>query len=134
MEGSIQQMMNTRPIPFQVTNWNTAPEAELQGESGFATSKTVNAGGWRIRIVKYSSGYRADHWCSLGHITYCLEGEFTSELSDGRTFRLSAGMSYQVSDGLVSHRSYSETGATLLIVDGDFLKTERALRLNPWKM
>jgi hypothetical protein len=33
-------------------------------------------------------------------------------------------MTYVVSDGASSHRSRTEQGATLLIVDGDFLKSE----------
>ena len=31
----------------------------------------------RIRLVEYSAGYLADHWCQKGHIVHCLEGEFT---------------------------------------------------------
>lgn len=34
-------------------------------------------------------------------------------------------MSYVVSDELSSHRSYSENGVRLLIIDGDFLKLTR---------
>ena len=33
------------------------------------------------------------------------------------------GISFVVSDELSSHRSYSQSGAKLLIVDGDFLKS-----------
>jgi quercetin dioxygenase-like cupin family protein len=84
--------------------------------------------------VRFSENYKADHWCSLGHIVYCLEGEITSELADGRKFKLSKGMSYQVSNGLSAHRSVSKNGAVLLIVDGDFLKNNKEAILNPWKM
>lgn len=121
-------------IPFQTTDWNNAPATAHKGETGTAYWKTLQYDGLRIRRVEYSSNYRADHWCRLGHILYCLEGELTSELSDGRTFTLKAGMSYQVSDGASEHRSSSENGATLLIIDGGFLRNSREAVLNPWKI
>lgn len=121
-------------IPFQTTDWNSAPATVHPGESGTAYWKTLQYGGLRIRKVQYSENYKADHWCSLGHILYCLEGELVSELADGRSFILKAGMSYQVSDGASSHRSTSETGATLLIIDGSFLKNDKEVTLNPWRM
>ena len=30
-------------------------------------------GDTRIRKVEYSVGYKADHWCSKGHIILCTE-------------------------------------------------------------
>jgi hypothetical protein len=78
--------------------------------------------GLRIRIVAYSAGYLADHWCQKGHIVHCLEGQFISELEDGQMFELSAGMTYVVSDNLSSHRSISNHSVKLMIIDGDFLK------------
>jgi hypothetical protein len=72
--------------------------------------------------VEYSPGYLADHWCQKGHVVYCLEGSFTTELETGERFVLEAGMSYIVTDGASSHRSVTETGVRLLIIDGDFLK------------
>ena len=74
-------------------------------------------GAIRVRMVEYSPGYLADHWCEKGHILLCLEGELCTELSDGRTFVLTAGMSYQVADDAESHRSQTVTGAKLFIVD-----------------
>jgi hypothetical protein len=125
--------MNTT-IPFQTTNWNEALASLHPGETGEAYWKTIQYGDLRIRRVEYSANYKADHWCTLGHILYCLEGEIISELSDGRTFTLSAGMSYQVSNGVSAHRSISKTGAVLLIIDGDFLKNNKERTLNPWRM
>ena len=78
--------------------------------------------GLRIRIVEYSAGYLADHWCKKGHIVHCLKGEFESELLDGATFRLTPGMTYVVSDDLSSHRSKTVDGVKLMIIDGDFLR------------
>jgi len=86
-------------------------------------------GDLRIRLVDYSAGYVADHWCRKGHLIYCLQGSMTTELQDGRKFELKSGMSYEVSDDLSSHRSSSETGVTLLIVDGGFLKSIRGVQM-----
>ncbi len=84
--------------------------------------QTVQFPGLRIRIVEYSAGYLADHWCQKGHIVHCLEGEFVSELQNGEAFTLTKGVTYVVSDDLSSHRSISKSGVKLLIIDGDFLK------------
>lgn len=109
-------------ILFQTINWDEVPKTEHSGEKGVAYWKTTQFQGLRIRIVEYSEGYIADHWCTIGHIVHCLEGEFTSEMSDGNEFRLTTGMTYIVSDDLSSHRSVTKNGVKLLIIDGDFLK------------
>jgi hypothetical protein len=78
----------------------------------------MELGDVRVRQVEYSAGYLADHWCERGHILFVLEGELITELKDGRTFRLVRGMSYQVSDfGDAAHRSSTDTGAKLFIID-----------------
>jgi quercetin dioxygenase-like cupin family protein len=110
------------PIPFQTIDWSSIEPVDYPGETGTATWRTLQLGGLRIRMVEYAAGYLADHWCEKGHIVHCLEGEFVSELSSGETISLGKGQSYVVSDGLSSHRSISEKGVKLLIVDGDFLK------------
>jgi len=109
-------------IPFQTIDWTLVPKTEHPGETGMASWQTLQLGGLRIRIVEYSAGYMADHWCSKGHIVHCLEGEFVSELQGGEKFNLTKGMSYVVSDDLSSHRSISADGVKLMIIDGDFLK------------
>ena len=106
---------------FQAIDWNSIDQTEHKGETGLALWKTIQNDGLRMRIVEYSKGYLADHWCKKGHIVYCLDGEFISELDNGQKFRLASGMSYIVSDNLSSHRSFSENGVRLLIIDGDFL-------------
>ena len=108
-------------IPFQTIDWNSINPTEHKGETGVSLQKTIQFDGLRVRIVEYSKGYLADHWCKLGHIVHCLEGEFISELENGERFILTKGMTYIVSNDLSSHRSYSENGVKLLIVDGDFL-------------
>jgi len=109
-------------IEFKSIDWNLIDKTEHKGETGIAFWKTIQLEGIRMRIVEYSAGYLADHWCTKGHIVHCLEGEFVSELKTGEKFTLSKGMTYIVSDDLSSHRSYSEKGVKLLIIDGDFLK------------
>ena len=109
-------------IPFQHIDWSEVPAVDFPGETGMATWQTLQWEGLRVRIVVYSPNYLADHWCQKGHVVHCLKGEFTSELSNGEQIKLKAGCSYIVSDNMSSHRSVSTDGATLLIVDGEFLQ------------
>lgn len=95
------------------------------GETGNASWQTIQFAGLRIRIVEYSAGYLADHWCQKGHIVHCLEGELVSEMQTGESFTLTTGMTYVVSDELSSHRSSAKTTVKLLIVDGDFLQLKK---------
>src|ERR1017187_5537955 len=111
-------------IPFKTIDWDKVEKTEHKGETGTSFWQTIQIGGLRIRIVEYSVGYLADHWCQKGHIVYCLEGSFITELKNGGNFMLTKGMSYIVSDDLSSHRSVSANGVKLLIIDGDFLKTK----------
>ena len=105
-------------MPFTVTELDQLPPAIHPGEAGEAVWKTFVKDDLRVRIVEYSAGYLADHWCDRGHVLFVLDGELDTELRDGRTFRLTSGMSYQVSDfGDAAHRSSTKTGAKLLIVD-----------------
>ncbi|WP_426669848.1 DHCW motif cupin fold protein [Mucilaginibacter sp. McL0603] len=109
-------------INFQTIDWSAIASSVHLGETGEAFWQTIQFPGLRIRIVEYSAGYLADHWCQKGHIVHCLEGEFVSELQSGEAFTLTKGMTYVVSDELSSHRSISKDGVKLLIIDGDFLK------------
>ena len=109
-------------IDFTTVDWSNVEATRHNGETGTAMYKTLLLDGLRIRLVIYSANYRADHWCSMGHIVHCLEGEMKSELMDGRVYELKAGMTYVVSDQLSSHRSYSRDGVKLLIIDGAFLQ------------
>jgi len=115
-------MKTDKNIPFQTIDWSAIQKVEYKGESGSAFWQTKQFPGLRIRIVEYSKGYLADHWCRKGHIVHCLEGEFVSELQDGKQFKLTKGSTYVVSDEMSSHRSISENGVKLMIIDGDFLK------------
>jgi hypothetical protein len=112
----------TTGIPFQAIDWAKIPGEEFKGEEGSAYWQTKQFDGLRIRIVEYSAGYIADHWCKKGHIVHCLEGDFTCELQTGQQFILTKGMTYVVSDELSSHRSKTKNGVKVLIIDGDFLE------------
>lgn len=109
--------MHIADIPFGTTDWSQIAATEHPGESGVACWRTMNFGTIRVRMVDYSPGYFADHWCVKGHILLCLDGELHTELADGRSFTLKPGMSYQVADQAEAHRSSTSTGARLFIVD-----------------
>ena len=109
--------MQMQDIPFGTTDWSEVPATEHPGDTGHAYWRTRQFGPIRVRMVEYTPGYLADHWCTKGHILFCLEGELHTELEDGRVFVLRPGMSYQVADGAEPHRSRTRTGAKLFIVD-----------------
>lgn len=109
--------MQMSGIPFGTTDWSTVERTEHKGVSGIAYWRTQQFGSLRVRMVEYTPGYFADHWCIKGHVLLCLDGELHTELEDGRKFILTAGMSYQVADNAEPHRSFTEVGAKLFIVD-----------------
>lgn len=104
-------------FPFATTDWASVPATEHAGESGVARWRTLTFGQTRVRMIDYSPGYLADHWCRKGHVVLCLEGELDTELSDGRRVTLRPGMSYQVADDTEGHRSSTKAGCRLFIVD-----------------
>ncbi|WP_321471941.1 DHCW motif cupin fold protein [uncultured Paludibaculum sp.] len=109
--------MRITAVPFETTDWANVEPTTHQGMTGVATWRTRHFGDIRVRLVEYSPGYVADHWCEKGHILFCLEGELHTELKDGRHAVLRPGMSYQVGDSMEAHRSSSPQGARLFIVD-----------------
>lgn len=109
--------MHMSGIQFGVTDWTRIEATEHKGERGAAIWRTQQFGNIRVRMVEYTPGYLADHWCVKGHILLCIEGELHTELEDGHTFILKPGMSYQVADNAEPHRSSTECGARLFIVD-----------------
>jgi quercetin dioxygenase-like cupin family protein len=109
--------MDLKGFPIGITDWSAVERTEHAGEPGTAYWRTQEWGDIRIRMVEYSPGYVADHWCAKGHVVLCLEGELHTELEDGRAFVLRPGMSYQVADDAERHRSSTAVGATLFIID-----------------
>ena len=109
--------MDMTDIAFGTTDWSMVPPTEHPGETGVAQWRTRQFGAIRVRMVEYSAGYLADHWCEKGHILLCLSGELETELADGSVAILAPGMSYQVADGAMAHRSRTKVATSLFIVD-----------------
>jgi quercetin dioxygenase-like cupin family protein len=113
--------MKMDAFAFSMTNWAEVERTEHNGETGVAYWRTQffgeKANPIRVRMVEYTPGYLADHWCQKGHVLFCMGGELETTLEDGRKFVLTAGMSYQAGDNAESHQSYTKTGAELFIVD-----------------
>lgn len=112
-------------VPFETIDWSGIPATINQGARGSATIRTVQHDGLRIRMITYSEGYLADHWCQLGHLVFVLEGELINEHENGSVNVLKPGMSYHVSDGLSSHRSRTEVATRMIVVDGEFLGDQK---------
>ena len=87
--------MKIPPLPFTAIDWSSVPACEHAGTTGMALWRTLSVGDISVRVVEYSPGYLADHWCDRGHILFVVDGELDTELKDGRNFKLTAGMSYQ---------------------------------------
>lgn len=109
--------MKITDLPFGITDWASVERTEHKGETGMAYWRTRQFGQIRVRMVEYTAGYLADHWCSKGHLLLCLSGELHTELKDGRTMVLKPGQSYQVADDAEPHRSRTTVDTTLFIVD-----------------
>ena len=109
--------MKIQDVLFMTTDWSQIQITTHPGERGSAFWRTLEVGNIRVRMVEYTPGYVADHWCSRGHVLLVLKGELRTELKDGRTFTLTSGMTYQVATDAEPHRSSTETGANIFIVD-----------------
>lgn len=108
--------MRMASSPVSITDWNQVAVSNHPGESGFALWKTLDFSGTRLRMVEYSPGYVADHWCSRGHVILCLSGDLKIELEDGRRLVVAPGQSCQLGEAS-PHRTSSASGAQLFIVD-----------------
>jgi quercetin dioxygenase-like cupin family protein len=109
--------MTIENVPFCLFDWSTAAPTIHPGITGEARWRTFEMGNIRVRMVEYTPGYMADHWCSRGHVLLVMEGELITELEDGRVFKMTPGVSYQVGENMNPHRSHTQTGAKLFIVD-----------------
>jgi hypothetical protein len=115
--GIYNGIMKIENLPFVTTDWSKVSPTEHPGETGKAFWKTQQFREIRVRTIEYTPGYLADHWCTRGHVLLVIEGELFTELKDGRTFTLRPGMSYQVATDAEPHRSSTQTGAKLFVVD-----------------
>lgn len=109
--------MEINRVPFTNIVWVDQPVTESKGETGISFSRTVQNGNISVRMVEFSPGYRADHWCARGHVVLVLEGTLITELEDGRTFLTTVGNSFQVGDQDGRHRVCTQLGAKVFIVD-----------------
>jgi len=109
--------MQLSSFPFSITDFSAVEPEIKAGITGMAEWYVIMRDDIRIRKVVYSANYLADHWCSKGHIIYCVEGEMETELEDGSKFLLKKGQLYTVGDNSDAHRSFSENGCVLFIVD-----------------
>lgn len=110
--------MEFRQCPFTVVSFDKLPSHLLEGEEGSSTFCEENLAGARIRLVEYSPGYVADHWCELGHFGYMLSGNLVVELRGKTGFNLNAGQAFLVStEGDAPHRVSTVAGARMLLLD-----------------
>jgi hypothetical protein len=110
--------MKLQNLPADATTWAQLPAAVMSGRAGTATARTRKLGEITLRLVDYSPGYVADHWCSKGHIVLVVDGALAIEHDDGRRFSLTSGMSWHVGDDeCPPHRVVSEAGARVFIID-----------------
>jgi len=109
--------MKIENLPFGTVDWSQVEVTTHAGAQGEARWRTRQFGDVRVRMLEYSPGYLADHWCSKGHFLLCLEGELETELADGRRITLTPGHGYQVADGAAPHRSSTRAGARLYVID-----------------
>ncbi|MGH9897306.1 MAG: DHCW motif cupin fold protein [Pyrinomonadaceae bacterium] len=111
--------MKLTNMPEGTTDWSQTPAVAVPGESGVANVQTHQAGDANLRLVEYTAGFLADHWCAKGHVVYVIAGELTIEHQDGRpAYALSAGMNWHVGDDEKPlHRVRSDKGATIFTLD-----------------
>ena len=105
------------PLAMSITDWSEVTPSEHPGEKGKARWRARTFGDIRVRMVEYTQGYVAGHWCLKGHVLLCMSGFLDIELGDGTRLCLQAGQSYHVGDGEPPHRSSAPEGAQLFIVD-----------------
>jgi hypothetical protein len=110
--------MKLENLPIGVIDWSRVPAVIQAGETGTATARTCDLGNIALRLVIYSSGFKADHWCNKGHIVYVICGSLVIEHVDETRTALSTGNSWHAPDDAKSpHRVLCDAGATLFIID-----------------
>lgn len=109
--------MDLADTPFGIIDWSAVTPAVHAGDSASSTLRTRESGSVCVRMVEYSPGYVADHWCRRGHVLLLLEGTLTTELANGEIVTIKAGDSYQVGNDTQPHRSSTQEGVRLFVVD-----------------
>jgi hypothetical protein len=110
--------MKLENFPIAAIDWSRVPTLVQRGETGTVAARTRDVGDIRLRLVVYSPGYKADHWCAKGHIVYVITGHLVIEHQDEARTLLSPGTSWHApDDARLPHRVLCEVGATVFIVD-----------------
>jgi hypothetical protein len=110
--------MHLPELAFAAVDWSACPVEDHPGADGISRWQTHESNGLRTRLVEYSRGYVADHWCDLGHVFLVLEGEVVIRLRDDRQFTLKETQGFCASDhGDAAHLVLSPKGARVFIVD-----------------
>jgi hypothetical protein len=110
--------MNIADLPPGMIDWPRIARTVLAGEAGNASGRAQQLGDIQVRIVEYSAGYLADHWCHKGHILFVVSGALVIEHQDGSRYDLTPGTSWHVADNQgAPHRVVCAKGATVFIVD-----------------
>jgi hypothetical protein len=110
--------MKIQDIPIAAIDWSSIPALVQNGETGTAVCRTQDLGDVRIRLVRYSAGYKADHSCNKGHIIHVLDGSLVIEHEDETRTVLGPCTSWHAPDEQGSpHRVICESGADVFIVD-----------------
>jgi hypothetical protein len=110
--------MKIEGLSCETVDWDKVPSAEHRGETGTSFWRTIERGAIRLRVVDYSAGFKADHWCPRGHILLVLDGTLMVDLRDGRSLRLEAGSGFHAGDDPANpHLVSSGPGARVYIVD-----------------
>jgi len=60
--------MKIQDVPFCTIEWDKIQKTEHSGINGVAYWRTFEMGNVRVRMVEYTPGYLADHWCKRGHV------------------------------------------------------------------
>jgi quercetin dioxygenase-like cupin family protein len=104
-------------LPLHLIRWDELLDDVQPGAAGAAVSSAVQWGDFRLRRVRYEPGFRSDHRCAKGHIVHVLEGALTLDLEDGRSVTARAGESIAIGESVDAHLAWTETGATVIIID-----------------
>jgi quercetin dioxygenase-like cupin family protein len=110
--------MKLENVPLGAIDWTRTDAVTQPGETGTAVARTCNLGDITLRLVTYSTGFKADHWCAKGHIVYVVSGRLVIEYEDETRTVLDTGTSWHGPDDAgPAHRVLCEAGATVFIVD-----------------
>lgn len=109
--------MKIESFPFQAISWTSVPLEEYKGETGTYYTQQLMMSDIRVRMIEYSTDFKADHWCTKGHVLLCLEGELDILLKDGRKMKLLKDMSLFIGDENEPHFISTAIGCKLFIVD-----------------